>query len=148
MKFLSLFPVFVLVSMVSFSQIREIPKQVEETFTEQYPDASDVEYKDQLTRVHVHFTFEGQRYIATYDNKGRWKGSEKEWDFEKLSEEVKEGFSKSKFADEDWEADDTAVLYLPGGAEQYRIRVKKNDLQKKYLYFNTRGRLLRESITL
>jgi len=39
-------------------------------------------------------------------------------------------------------------LYLPGGSEQYRIRVRKSDVQKKYLYFNTKGRLLREAVTL
>ena len=84
--------------------------------------------------------------MATYTNKGLWKGTEKDWDFEKLAEEVKDGFEKSKFAD--WEVSETAVLYLPGGSEQYRLRVRKNDVQKKYLFFNKSGRLLREAITL
>ena len=128
------------------AQVREIPQAVQDAFEHQYPKAEDVEYKDQLIKVNVHFTLDAENYIATYNNKGAWKGSEKEWTFEKLSVAVKDGLSKSKYAD--WDTKETAVVYLPGGTEQYRILVKKNDLQKKYLYFNTKGRLLRESITL
>ena len=128
------------------AQVREIPIAVEDAFTHQYPGATDVDYKDQLVKVNVHFILNGENYIATYSNKGAWKGSEKEWTFEKLSDAVKDGFSKSKYAD--WDTVEVAMLYLPGGTEQYRILVKKNDLQKKYLYFNTKGRLLRESITI
>jgi hypothetical protein len=128
------------------AQIREIPIAVEDAFTHQYPGATDVDYKDQLVKVNVHFKLNGENYIATYSNKGAWKGSEKEWTFEKLSDAIKDGFSKSKYAD--WNKVEVAMLYLPGGTEQYRILVKKNDLQKKYLFFNTKGRLLRESITI
>lgn len=128
------------------AQVREVPQPVKEAFEHQYPGAEDVEYKDLLVKVNVHFTLDDENYIATYNNKGSWKGSEKEWDFEKLPEAVKDGFSKSKYAD--WETIESALLYIPGGMEQYRILVKKSDLQKKYLFFSTKGRLLRESITL
>jgi hypothetical protein len=128
------------------AQIREIPKAVEETFTNQYKGATDIDYKDQLVRIDVHFTLEGENMIASYTNKGSWKGTEKDWTFDKLSAEVKDGFAKSKYADRDVE--ETKVLYLPGGAEQYRILAKKNDVEKKYLFFNTKGRLLRTSITI
>ena len=131
---------------VGHSQIREIPKIVEETFTSQYKGATNIDYKDQLVRVDVHFELEGEEMIATYSNKGLWRGTEKAWTFEKLPEEVKDGFQKSKYADR--EVEDTKVLYLPGGAEQYRILAKKNGVEKKYLYFNTKGRLLRTSLTL
>ncbi|HVT86228.1 MAG TPA: PepSY-like domain-containing protein [Chitinophagaceae bacterium] len=128
------------------AQVREIPQAVKDAFTHQYPAATDVDYKDQLVKVNVHFKLEGENYIAIYNNNGAWKGSEKEWSFDKLSDAVKDGFSKSKYAE--WDTVEVAMLYLPGGTEQYRILVKKNDLQKKYLYFNTKGRLLRESITI
>lgn len=130
----------------SFTQIREVPKVVEETFSQQYNGATNVDYKDQLVRIDVHFEFKGEKMIASYTNKGIWKGTEKEWDFEKLPEEVKDGFQKSKYADR--EIEETKVLYLPGGTEQYRIKAKKSGVEKKYLFFNTKGRLLRTSLTL
>ena len=131
---------------MTHAQIREIPKVVEETFTNQYKGAANIDYKDQLVRVDVSFELEGEKMLATYTNKGVWKGTEKDWSFDKLPEEVKDGFAKSKYADR--EVEDTKVLYLPGGAEQYRVLAKKNGVEKKYLYFNTKGRLLRTSITI
>ena len=131
---------------IAFSQIREIPKIVEETFSNQYKGASDIEFKDQLVRVDVHFLLDGESMIASYTNKGLWKETQKEWSFVKLPEEIKNGFEKSKYADR--EIEEVIVLYLPGGQEQYRMKAKKNDVEKKYLYFNTKGRLLRETVTL
>ncbi len=128
------------------AQIRSIPKVVEETFTSQYKDATNVQYRDELVRVDVSFTLNDEKMMATYSNKGVWKETKKEWTFDQLSPEVKDGFQKSKYADR--EVEETMVIYLPGGSEQYRILAKKNDVDKRYLYFNTKGRLLRSSITL
>lgn len=129
-----------------FAQIREIPKAVEETFANQYKGASDIEFKDMLTRVDVHFNLDGESMIASYTNKGIWKETMKDWSFVKLPEDVRNGFEKSKYADR--EVEDVIILYLPGGGEQYRLKAKKNDVEKKYLFFNQKGRLLRESVTL
>ena len=63
-----------------------------------------------------------------------------------LPQEVKDGFDKSKYADR--EVEDVIVLYLPGGIEQYRLKAKKSGVEKKYVYFNPKGRLLREAVTL
>lgn len=134
------------VTLHSMAQIREIPKAVEETFANQYKGASNIEFQDQLVRVDVHFELEGERMIASYSNKGVWKETQKEWSFDKLTQPVKDGFTKSKYADR--EIEETIVVYLPGGGEQYRIKAKKSGMEKKYLYFNTDGRLLRESITI
>ena len=131
---------------MAFTQIREIPKAVEETFSNQYKGASNIDYKDQLVRVDVHFDLEGEKMVASYTNKGLWKETQKEWSFDKLPQEVKDGFEKSKYADRDVE--DVIALYLPGGSEQYRLKAKKNGVEKKYVYFNPKGRLLREAVTL
>ena len=144
----SLAVAFVIFGFSVSAQIREIPKEIRETFFNQYPKAENTEIKDQLLQVKVHFSMEGEKYIATYNNKGEWKESEKETTFEKLSEVVKDGFNKSKFAGKEWKIAETKIIFLPDGGEQARIKVEKNDLQKKYLYFNKDGRLLRETITL
>ena len=135
-----------LLSVFAFSQVREIPRVVEETFANQYKGASNIEFKDQLTGVNVHFELEGEKMIASYTNKGLWKETQKEVEFEMLPPDVKDGFEKSKFSGR--EVESVIMLYLPGGVEQYRLKARKNDVEKKYLYFNPKGRLLRESVTL
>ncbi|RZM05105.1 MAG: hypothetical protein EOO88_55390 [Pedobacter sp.] len=129
-----------------FSQIRKIPKAVEETFANQYREASHIDFKDQLVSVDVHFQLAGDTMVASYNNKGIWKETLKRSSVDKLPAEVQEGLSKSKYADR--EVEDVTVMYLPGDVTQYRIKARKSGVEKKYLYFNPKGRLLRESITL
>ena len=137
-----------LFSTFSFAQLRELPVEVKEAFMAQYPDAESPEYKDNLVNVQVAFSINGEKMLATYNNKGMWRNTEKDWSFEQLEEDVKEGFKKSKYAGEDWKVTDTKIVYVPGNKEKYRVKVEKNDIQKKYLYFNKTGRLISESITI
>ncbi len=145
-KTTSLFLAFTLLVINSFGQVREIPNEVKETFSRQYSDAENIRFEDKIVSVQIHFTLNGEKMVASYYNKGRWTGTEKEWTFEQLSEEVKSGFEKSKYAD--WKILETKVIYRPGGTERYKIKVEKNELQKKNLFFNKNGRLVDDSITI
>ncbi|MFL5773873.1 MAG: PepSY-like domain-containing protein [Flavisolibacter sp.] len=134
-------------SLCAGAQVREIPEAVKDAFNNQYPDADSVKFEDNLVNVHVSFLEDGERFYATYTNKGEWKQTEKGWDFSKLDSEVQDGFSKSKYANE-WKVKETSVIYLPDGSERYRVKVAKNDVQKKYLFFDKSGRLIRDSLTI
>jgi hypothetical protein len=133
------------VSIASFAQGEKVPVNVKETFEGQYPEAEEVAYKDNFINVKVMFTLHGEKMIANYTRKGEWKNSEKEWSFDKLSEQEKDGFQKSKYAD--WEVEETKIIYRAGGTERTRIKVKKSDIMKKYLFFNKGGQLIDEQIT-
>ena len=83
---------------------------------------------------------------AEYNNKGIWKRTLKDWTYDKLSEDVKDGFKKSKYAGK--QVLDVKVLYLPGYVIQYRIKVEKNNVENKFLFFNTEGRLIRTTVAI
>ena len=138
--------VFLLTAFVSFSQIRKISENVKQSFAKQYPKAEEVKWDDDLVNVNVSFVLDGEKMNAEYNNKGIWKQTEKAWSFEQLSDSVKDGFRKSKYADR--EVKEVVIIYLPADMVQYRIKAEKSTLEKKYLYFNPEGRLLREAITL
>jgi hypothetical protein len=145
-----LIPVFVLFISVSASaQLGKIPAAVTAAFAKQYPSAQQVSYEDHLTEYTVHFLLDTMKMTAKYNSKGVWKGSEKESAFDLLSSQVKEGFAKSKYAD--WKVRDVSILILSekdGGGEQYRLKVTNGDLNKKVLYFNRSGRLVRDNMYL
>src|ERR1043165_1009403 len=125
MKKISLVFLIVMTGIVSsFAQIREIPKEVREQFSRQYPMATDVDFNDNLLNVNIEFTLNDEKWTAEYNNKGVWKHSEKKWTFEQLPEEVKDGFKKSKYADREVKA--VIIVYLPGDITQYRIKTEKN----------------------
>lgn len=138
--------IMVAASLSSFGQIRKIPAAVTETFKQKYPNASNVEWKDKLTLFAVDFEQDGKKYEARFSNKGVWQQSETEIAESDLPAEVKEGLDKSKYAD--WERTGFYRLLLPETQTQYRITVKKSDIQKKNLLFGSNGRLLKDNITL
>lgn len=130
----------------SYGQVTSVPQSAKDAFAKQYPTAEDVEWKNEVVNVNVLFTLDGESMNAEYSNKGIWKNTYENSSFEKLPSVVQYGLSKSKYADR--EITDVKKVHLPAGVTQYRIKVEKNDLQKKYLYFNDDGKLIRDAITL
>jgi hypothetical protein len=128
------------------AQVTSIPEQAKTNFASQYPTAESVEWDNDLVNVNVRFILNGEKMNAEYNNRGIWKSTLKDWTFDQLPEPVKDGFKKSKFAER--EITDVKVVYLPGNVEQYRLKAEKNDVQKKYLYFNQEGRLVRDANTI
>jgi hypothetical protein len=123
-----------------------VPSVVKETFNQQYPNAENVVYEDNLLQVWVNFVLNGDNMRANYTRKGQWKNTEKDWSYDQLPAAVKDGFLKSKYADR--EIEETKIIYRAGGTQWYRLKARKNGLQKKHLFFNEQGRLVEDSITL
>ncbi|RYY16885.1 MAG: hypothetical protein EOO04_26245 [Chitinophagaceae bacterium] len=147
-----LFPVVALALSLSFAtsttqaQIRKIPATVTDAFKEKYPDASGVEWRDKVSVFSAAFSKDGVNYEAKYNSKGEWLNTENEVAVDDLPSVVKEGFEKSKYAE--WEIEKIHHIQLPDNNTQYRLLVGKTDLQKKNLLYSSKGRLLKDKITL
>lgn len=130
----------------AFAQVTSVPQSAKDNFAKQYPNAQNVEWDNDVVNVNVRFTLNGENMNAEYSNKGIWKNTFQNTSFEKLPASVQDGFKKSKYADR--EITDTKIIYYPANVTQYRIRAEKNDVEKKYLYFDGTGKLVRDAITL
>jgi hypothetical protein len=130
----------------SYSQVTSVPEEAKENFARQYPDATNVSWSNNVINAGVTFELKGEKMYAEYSNKGIWKETYRDWEFIKLPDAVKDGFEKSKYAE--WKVKSVKLVSYPGNIERYRIEVERNELQKKYLYFNTKGRLVRSSISI
>jgi hypothetical protein len=136
----------VVVSNTSFAQIRKIPAEVTSSFTAKYPQATEVEWRDKLTSFAASFNIDGTDYVATFSNKGEWENTEQGFDQNDLPKPVQDGFEKSKYAD--WDVNQVIKIEMPDDVIQYRIEVSKGDINKKNLYFNSNGRMLKDKRTL
>ncbi len=130
----------------SFAQLRKIPAAVTDAFKEKYPNSNAVEWKDKLKVFQVNFEMKDEDYQARFNSKGEWQETEKNIEQDKLPSEVSDGFAKSKFSE--WEVKEVSYIEKKDGTDQYRILVKKNDIEKKNLFFNKTGKLIKDSITL
>lgn len=129
-----------------FAQLRKVPAAVTEAFKKKYPNAQEVEWKDKVTVFVAEFKENGTEYEARFTNKGEWKSTENEIGVTDIPAEVKDGYSKSKFTD--WEIDEAYKIHVPGDKVEYRLHIRKNDVQKKNLLFSSDGRLLKDNITI
>lgn len=139
------------VAMIGFTnlagaQIRKIPAEVTEAFKEKYPDTKNVSWKDKLTGFQVSYEMNGDKYQSRFSNKGEWQQTEKEITEDALPAEVRDGYSKSKFTD--WELKEVSMIENKDDSIQYRLFVRKSGVEKKYLYFDKDGRLVKDAITI
>ncbi|MEO5682992.1 MAG: PepSY-like domain-containing protein [Chitinophagaceae bacterium] len=128
------------------AQLRKVPAEVTEAFKAKYPDTKNAEWKDKITAFQVNYEMDGAKYESKFNSKGEWQQTEKEIEESTLPASVKDGFSKSKFTA--WELKSVSWIENKDNGIQYRLFVKKSGVEKKYLYFDTEGRLIKDSITI
>jgi len=129
------------------AQVRKIPAEVTEAFRQKYPTALNVEWHDHLTNFTAEFDQDKVHYEAKFNNKGMWQNTENKIDTTNIPVPIKDGFQKSKYV-EDWKIKNAYKIALREDKTQYRLEIQKNDIQKKQLYFDSTGRLLRDNISL
>lgn len=136
---------FVLVAAITHAQIRKIPAEVTDAFAARYPHAEKVSWRDKISYFEAQFMLNGFEMSAGFNSKGDWQRTERKIKFSDLPDDVEDGFLKSKYAD--WEKGSVVEVDEESEPVMYRILVKKN-IQKKYLFFTTSGKLSREALTL
>ncbi len=128
----------------SFAQVRKIPAEVTDAFKAKYPDAQKVEWKDKITFFQASFILNNTEMTADFKSKGEWQETDKKISFDALPDAVKDGFKKSKYAD--WTPGTVTQLEKKDKGVQYKVYAEKNSLvQKKFLYFNEQGQLVRDA---
>lgn len=130
----------------SFAQIRKIPAEVTNAFSEKYPNAKSVEWRDKLSGFTASFSEDSSNFMASFNNKGEWEYTEEAIDQEELPEAVKDGFDKSRYRD--WNIGLVSRIELPEDEVQFKIEVGKGDIKKRNLYFSSEGRMLKDKLTL
>lgn len=129
------------------AQVRKLPAEVTEAFRSKYPMAKNVEWRDRLSGFTAVFDLDNIHYESKFTNKGFWQSTENKMPESELSDAIKDGFKKSKYAEE-WSIKNVYKIALREDKTQYRLEIEKSGLQKKNLIFDPSGRLLRDNITL
>ena len=128
------------------AQFRQIPGVVTDSFKVKYPNAKSVSWKDNVTSFQATFTLDNEKYQAKYNSKGEWQQAEKKIKQEDIPAGVKDGLSKSKYAE--WKVGTVTQRYLPGDKVEFTIFVSKSDLSRRNLTFSSAGQLLKDAITI
>ena len=132
---------------VAVAQLGKIPAEVTAGFAAKYPGVTDVQWKNNLSDYTVKFTSKNStKCEASFNGKGEWQSTEEELESAQLPPAVKDGLAKSKYADR--ELKEAMKIEKKKSEVVYRLLMKKNDVEKKYVTFNKEGKLVKESMTL
>lgn len=142
MKRLLMFTIICIASLATSAQVRNIPATVTEAFKQSFPSATNVSWKDKLTNFEARFKMDNRNYTASFNKDGELKRTEKTLSFDELPAGVKTGFEKSKYAT--WKKGSVTEVEEHDDGLRYRIFVEKNKVQKKFIYFNSEGQLVKE----
>jgi hypothetical protein len=126
-----------------FAQVVNIPDKAKDDFARKHANARDVEWDNKVTYYIVHYTEDGVAATAHYRLDGTWDFTENK--IKDVPAEVKESFSKSKYRD--WEVNETAFVENDNSQKMYRYEVTKG-VDKKYVFFDKAGNLIKENPTL
>ncbi len=127
------------------AQLINVPQVVKESFDKKYPAAKEVDWTNNIGSPEVKFKFNDESSHAKFSQKGDWQWTQVAISEDKLPAEVKDGFSKSKFAD--WSIKQVARIERPEKSE-YQLTISKGSLNSKNLLFSSQGRLLKQNYTL
>ena len=136
---------FLLFAVNSFSQVTRVPQVVQDSLARQYPGAQNVKWSNEVFYLAASFELNGEKMTAAYNTNGVWRGTKKNWTYEKLPPAVLDAFKKNKYAD--WPVTEVKIISTPKDPELYRLTIERNEIEKKNLFFNKEGRLMRDTIT-
>lgn len=131
---------------VAYAQLRKIPAEVTNVFTDKFPNATNIEWQDQLVDYKATFTDDGKNYSVKFSNNGEWKITERIIKKDFLPKSVIKGFSKGEYAK--WEIKEVTIVEMPDYKKHFKITVAKNNLNKRDLLYNADGQLVKDNFTL
>lgn len=126
----------------SNAQDDKVPAGISDLFYMQYPYATNIKVNKKWRVAEVDFIMKGEHYLASYE-KNEWQYSLMDYDYNRLPSKVKKGFKKTKYGNAD--VLQTTIVYLPSGYEEYRIKLKGDSFNNRYIYLNESGRVIRVS---
>lgn len=131
-----------LIGNYGFSQVVNIPDKAKNDFSKKHPSATNVKWDNNVTSYMCHYEEKGIGATAHYNMDGTWDFTEKAINPDSVPAVVNDSFSKSKFSD--YEVKEKAFVENTKGQSLYRFEVKKG-MDKKYLFFDKGGKLVKTS---
>lgn len=146
MKHKLLLFLFLISAIFSQAQLRKVPSHVADALHKRYPHAEKVEWQDNITAFEAEFYLNGHKISSSFNKHGDWMSTERKIEFDQLPILVQEGFHQSKYRG--WKKTNIIEINRIRENLQYKISIRKSEVQKKHLYFDTNGKLIKEAIHL
>lgn len=127
------------------AQVFNVPDRAKKDFSERYVNATMADWTNNVSYYTCKFNQAGVDSKAYYHMDGYWDYTERFVASAKVPATVKDSFSKSKYRD--WSLKSLVYVENKDNINLYRYYVKKG-IEKKYVFFEIDGKLIKENATL
>jgi hypothetical protein len=127
------------------AQVFNVPAHAKTDFSERYKNATKADWTNDVSYYTCKFKQNGVDSKAYYHMDGYWDYTERFVASSKVPTTVKDSFSKSKYRD--WSTKSLVYVENKDNVNLYRYYVKKG-IEKKYVFFDKEGKLVKEHTTL
>jgi hypothetical protein len=126
--------------------IKTVPANVATALKTKYPQASNVQWLNDDGSYAARFYMKGESCTARFNNKGEWLDETRKVSFGDLRNNVRNAFSQGKFAT--WHAHEVNTIQQKNKEIEYRILILNNNMEKRYIYYDAKGQLTKEVLTM
>lgn len=126
-------------------QDKNIPDRVLTSLNNRYPGITGIKWIEDGQNYAARFCSQGVPCTARFNKKGDWLDETRKVSFGDLRNTVRNAFSQSKFAS--WRAQEVNAIQCRDKEVEYRILINNNQ-EKKYIYYDIKGQLTKEVLTM
>lgn len=127
-------------------QAKTTPLPVTSNFASMFPNAKNIEWRDKVSDYQVFFVTDNSKCEAKYSPAGKWISTEKQIKNDSIPAAIKASLKSGKYTD--WTIQSAYELNFSDQPVQYHIRVTKNDMPNKILFFDKSGQMLKENLSM
>ena len=137
---------YVMTGICSAQVTRNVPSAVLTAFNTKYPGKTHVTWAKDGVGYAARFYDVQVPCTVRFNNNGEWLDETRKLSFGDLRSNVKNAFSQSKFAS--WHAYEVNEIQEKNKEKQYRILIRDSGAKGKYIYYDTKGQLTKEALTI
>jgi hypothetical protein len=127
------------------AQVINVPNKSEKHFSEKYPKAANVNWKNNVTDYSASFDQDNLKHKAHYHMDGVWDYTETFLTEDKFPADVKSALTKSRYSE--WKILSADLVENNKGEKMYRYELKKG-IEKKYIFFDKDGKEIKSKSTI
>lgn len=125
--------------------IKTVPANISAAFKVKYPEAAQLYWVNDGGIYAARFYSRGEPCTARFNSKSEWLDETRKLSFGELRNNVRNAFSQGKFAS--WRAHEVNAIQEKNKEIEYRILIL-NNAEKKYIYYDAKGQLKKEVLTM
>jgi hypothetical protein len=134
------------ISLTCPAQQQAIPNAVTTHFTNMFPEAKKIEWRNKSDNIQVIFWQKNMQCEAKFKPDGRWLSTERQISTDSIPDKIRKALKSNDYTG--WSVLKTFIVQAGDNTAQYRLVVSNKEMSRKLLCFDRQGQPIRNKLSL